>query len=136
MLFPEIVELSPTEGAFLKEVEEDLTSMGFDLSDLGGGSYAINAVPSDIEGLAPSRLISDLIHAAMEKGSAVKDEVHYELALTMARSSAVVYGQVLSSGEMTKLVDSLFACKMSNYTPDGKTVLAVLKEEELERMFR
>ncbi len=136
LLFPEIVELSPTEGAFLKEVEEDLTSMGFDLSDLGGGSYAINAVPSDIEGLAPSRLISDLIHAAMEKGSAVKDEVHYELALTMARSSAVVYGQVLSSGEMTKLVDSLFACKMSNYTPDGKAVLALLKEEELERMFR
>lgn len=136
LLFPEILELSPAEGAFLKEIEEDLNAIGFDLGDLGGGSYAINATPSGIEGLSPARLVADLIHAAMEKGSEIKDRIHYELALTLARSSSIVYGQVLSSEEMTKLVDDLFSTKMSNYTPDGKTVFVILKEEELERLFR
>ncbi len=136
MLFPEMLELSPAEGAFLKNIEEELNAIGFDLSDLGGGSYSINAAPAGIEGISPTRLVTDLLHASMEKGSDVKDQVHYELALTMARSSAIVYGQVLATEETTKLIDSLFATKMSNYTPDGKSIYTILREDELERMFR
>jgi DNA mismatch repair enzyme (predicted ATPase) len=66
----------------------------------------------------------------------VKEEVHNALALTLAKAAAIVYGQVLSNAEMTKLVDSLFACATPNYTPDGKTVLSVLKEDEIERLFK
>lgn len=36
---------------------------------------------------------------------------------------------------MNRLVDDLFAVSTPNYTPDGKTVLAVLKEDDLEKMF-
>ena len=32
--------------------------------------------------------------------------------------------------------DNLFACPSPNYTPDGKTVLTTIKEEDIERLFK
>ena len=38
--------------------------------------------------------------------------------------------------EMTGLVDGLFAVATPNYTPDGKTVLSVINEDDLEKLFK
>jgi len=136
VLFPEILELPASEAAVLTEISDDLSAIGFELTNLGGGSYAINGVPSGIEGLSPVQLIRNMLHTAMEKGNDVKEEVHNALALTLAKAAAIVYGQVLNSEEMTKLVDSLFACATPNYTPDGKIVLSMLKEDDIEKLFK
>ena len=88
-----------------------------------------------IEGLNPVELVRNMVHTAMEKGNDVKEEVRTILALTLARAAAIVYGQVLSNDEMSNLVDSLFACSTPNYTPDGRTVLATIKEEDIEKLF-
>lgn len=136
VLFPEILQLPASEAAVLQGIMDDLSAVGFDLSDLGGGSYAINGIPSGIEGLSPVDLVRNMLHTAMEKGSDVKEEIQSILALTLARAAAIVYGQVLSNEEMVSLVDNLFACPSPNYTPDGKTVLTTIKEEDIERLFK
>lgn len=136
VLFPEMLQLPASEAAILLEIMDDLYAIGFDVADLGGGSYAINGVPSGIDGLNPVQLLQNMVHTAMEKGCDVKDEVHSMLALTLAKSAAIVYGQVLSNEEMVQLVDSLFACPTPNYTPDGKTVLTVISEDEIEKFFK
>ena len=58
------------------------------------------------------------------------------LALSLAKAAAIVPGQVLTNEEMNNLVDELFALATPNYTPDGKTVLSLLKEDDLEKMFK
>ena len=136
VLFPEILQLPASEAAVLQGIMDDLAAVGFDLSNLGGGSYAINGIPSGIEGLNPVELVRNMLHTAMEKGSDVKEEIQSILALTLARAAAIVYGQVLSNEEMVSLVDNLFACPSPNYTPDGKTVLTTIKEEDIERLFK
>ena len=136
VLFPEILQLPASEAAVLQSIMDDLSAVGFDLSDLGGGSYAINGIPSGIEGLNPVELVRNMLHTAMEKGNDVKEEIQNILALTLARAAAIVYGQVLSNEEMVSLVDNLFACPSPNYTPDGKTVLTTIKEEDIERLFK
>lgn len=108
VLFPEILQLPASEAAVLQGIMDDLSAVGFDLSDLGGGSYAINGIPSGIEGLNPVELVRNMLHTAMEKGNDVKEEIQNILALTLARAAAIVYGQVLSNEEMVSLVDSLF----------------------------
>ena len=135
VLFPEIIQLPASEAAVLDGILEDLSAVGFDLSPLGGGSYAINGIPSGIEGLNPVELVRNMVHTAMEKGNDVKEEVQTILASTLARAAAIVYGQVLSNEEMSNLVDNLFACPSPNYTPDGKTVLATIKEDDIEKLF-
>ncbi len=136
MLFPDIVQCPVSEVPVLQEIMEDLSYLGFELTDLGGGSYAINGIPSGIEGLNPVELIQSMVHTAMEKGGKVKEEVQSNLALTLAKAAAIVPGQVLTNEEMNGLVDGLFAVATPNYTPDGKTVLSVLQEDELEKLFK
>lgn len=136
VLFPEIVQLPPSEVVVLQSISDDLTAIGFDLSDLGGGSFAINGVPSGIDGLSPVELVKNMIHTATEKAVDVKEEVQSILSLTLAKASAIVYGQVLSDAEMVNLVDSLFACPSPNYTPDGKVILTTLKEDEIDKRFK
>ena len=136
MLFPDIVQFPVSEVPVLQEIMEDLSYLGFELTDLGGGSYAINGIPSGIEGLNPVELIQSMVHTAMEKGGKVKEEVQSNLALTLAKAVAIVPGQVLTNEEMNGLVDGLFAVATPNYTPDGKTVLSVLQEDELEKLFK
>ena len=120
----------------LDSIMDDLSYLGFELTDLGGGSYAVNGVPAGIEGLNPTNLVQTLVHTALEKGCKVKDEVQSLLALSLAKSAAIVKGQILSDGEMNRLVDDLLTSASPNYTPDGKTALVVIQEDELEKLFK
>ena len=108
--------------------------MGFELDDLGGGSYAVNAIPTGLEGVNPLRLVQDIVAAAKEKGVSAIEEVRQSVALTMARNAAIPQGQVLNNDEMETLVNDLFACSNVNYTPDGKNVLCILKQQEIEHL--
>ena len=136
MLFPDIVQFSASEIPVLESIMEDLSYLGFELTDLGGGSYAINGVPAGIEGLRPTELVQNMVHTALEKGCKVKEEVQSMLALSLAKAASIVTGQVLSNEEMNNLVDSLLTSSSPNYTPDGKTALVVLKEDEIEKLFK
>ncbi len=135
LLFPEMLQLPASEAAMLDSIMDEIQAVGFDLSSLGGGSYAINGVPEGIEGLSPVELVRNMVHTAMEKGSDVKEEVLSHMALSLAKTAAIVYGQVLNNDEMVNLVDTLFACPVPNYTPDGQTILATIKEEDIEKLF-
>ena len=59
-----------------------------------------------------------------------------KLALSLAKAAAIVPGQILTNEEMTGLVDGVFALATPNYTPDGKTVLSVIQEVDLEKLFK
>ena len=136
MLFPDIVQFSVSEIPVLESIMEDLNYLGFELTDLGGGSYAINGIPSGIEGLNPVSLVQNMVHTAIEKGCRVKSEVQEMLALSLAKAASIVPGQVLSNEEMNQLVDELLTSAAPNFTPDGKTVLAMMGEDELEKLFK
>ena len=135
LLFPEMLTLSASQAMMMEQLLDDFAGLGFDISNMGGGSFAIQGVPGGIEGLNPSSLVGDMLAGAIEQGNVSKEEVHRALALTMARSAAIVVGQVLSPDEMTALIDELFACDMPAYTPDGKKVFAIIEENDIEKRF-
>ena len=136
MLFPEMLELSLSQAAIMESLLEDFLHLGFDISNMGGGTFAIQGVPEGIAGLAPTKLVSDMLASAMEKGGMSKEDIHRGMALTMARSAALVVGEVLSTAEMSSIVDELFACDMPGYTPDGKKTFVIIEDDEIEKMFR
>lgn len=136
LLFPEMIQLPPSEAIVLEHLQDELRALGFDLQSLGGGSYSLNAIPAGTEGLHAETLIRNIIDTAMEKGSGIGDEINNRLALALARNAAIVPGQVLSNDEMEALVDSLFACATPNYTPDGKVIITILEQDNIERLFR
>lgn len=135
MLFPEMMELSVAQASVMEALLDDFLHLGFDISNMGGGSFAIQGIPEGIAGLNPTRLVADMLASAMEKGSVAKEEVHRGMALTMARSSALVVGEVLSLAEMSALVNELFATEVPGYTPDGKKTFVALEDSNIDEMF-
>ena len=135
-LYPEIIQLTTAQVAILQNIMADLQFLGFDLSDMGNNAYSVNGIPSGIEGVNIETLIWNMLETATEKGRDVKADIHERLALSLAEAAAIPYGQVLSSLEMEQLVGDLLASVMPNYTPDGKTVISILSNDEITKRFK
>ena len=134
MLFPETVHFSAADAVILQSIMPELEAVGFELIDLGSGNYSINSVPAGIEGVNYVLLVQDLVASAHDNTSSAVEEINRSVALGLARSAAVAYGQVLTNAEMENIVNDLFACSNFNYTPDGKRVLTMLKQSEMEHL--
>lgn len=135
MLFPAIVDFTPAEETILPLLLEDLSYSGFDLSNLGGGSYSINGIPDGMEGVDCVTLLKDIVAKAIDTSCKGNEEIGDMIAFSMASAQAIPAGKVLSSEEMDHLQASLFLCSNMNLTPDGKTILSMLTDDELENRF-
>ncbi len=135
LIFPEMLRVSASEAVVLESIIEDIEILGFEINNLGGGSFSIAGIPADMEGLDAAGMIQELIHTALEKSKDVKEEVREQLAVKLANRAAIPVGQFLTPYEMHELVSTLFVSTMPNLTPDGKRVLVIKKCNEIEKMF-
>lgn len=135
VLFPEVVQFPPSYAASLEGVLEELRLLGFEITDLGGGSYAVAGVPVGLGGLDAVSLVSELVTEAVEQCGGVTERVHDILAQGLARKAATPYGEVMSNDDMDALISQLFACKMQKYTPDGKRIISLISDAEIVGKF-
>ncbi|MBQ0049465.1 MAG: DNA mismatch repair endonuclease MutL [Bacteroidales bacterium] len=136
LLFPSIFQLSASDIVLYEEVHEHLRALGFDITSLGGDSFSIQGVPAGIEGIDPVSLVTEMISSTELSGKPVAEDLQHNIALSMARKAAIPAGQVLSSTEMKALVDELFDGEEATFGPDGKTILAILPLENIEKLFK
>jgi DNA mismatch repair protein MutL len=136
MLFPEMIEFSASEEAMLPYLIEDIEALGFELSNLGNRSYAINGVPSELSNVNFIELIHGMVSKSIETGSDVKDDIRESLALSMAYASAIPYGRKMSGEEMSDIVNHLFASSSDKYTPDGKLIISVIDDPDIDKRFK
>ena len=134
VLFPEVVQFAPSAKVIVEKLLPYLQKVGFDLTDLGGNSFSVNGVPAGLEDINSVSLLQEIVADATEKGCASATDIHSTLALGMARRSAVTYGEVLGNEEMETLVNDLFASSNVNYTPDGKAILSILPQRDIEQL--
>ena len=132
LLFPESIRFSPAEAVVLEKMLPSLTTIGFDLSSLGGNTFAINGIPAGIEGIDPVLLLQQMVSEA--SGEEQLKALHATVALSLAQSVAIPYGQVLNNDEMDQLINELFACANVNYTPSGKAILSIMPQTDIERI--
>ena len=133
LLFPEMVELSSAEAVLMTDLLPSLTTLGFEVTPIGPTTYAVNGVPAGLEGLQPENLLRDILTDATEHISNLSP-LTSNLSLSLARHAAIPYGQLLSNDEMDTLVNDLFACENVNYTPDGRAILCILPQHDIEQL--
>ena len=136
VLFPEMIQLTSAEASSLSEIAEDMEALGFELSDLGNNAFAIQGIPSELQNVDAVALIHSLIDKNMETGSNIQEQVHESLALSMANFTAIPAGKSLSEEEMLLMVNQLFACQLPNHTPDGKSIITVISDDEIEKKLK
>lgn len=134
-LFPDTIHFSASDKVVVEAVMPELQNIGFELTPNEEGDYTITAVPSGLDGLDYVALVQDIVASAREKTTSAIDDINHSIALELARNAAVTYGQVLTNAEMENIVNSLFACSNFSYTPDGKKILTMLRQTDLEQLF-
>lgn len=135
LLFPQRLTLPPSEAVAFEKMMQDLQSVGFEVSSLGGGDFSVLGTPAGTEGLDASELLQEILQDALDGKSDAADGIRHRIALTLARRAAMPVGEYLSGAEMSALVDQLFSTGTPNFTPDGQTVLVILAAENIEKLF-
>ncbi|MBQ8099168.1 MAG: DNA mismatch repair endonuclease MutL [Bacteroidaceae bacterium] len=136
LLFPELIQIPVSQAPQFSDALPEMEHLGFEVSNLGGGSYAINGVPSGVDDQHPSDLVNEIVEVIINKEGLPKEKVYHRVALALARRNAIRVGTHLSGEEMKNLIDELFMCAAPNFTPDGRNVVVILQNERLDALFR
>ena len=134
LLFPELLELSPSDAALLTGILDDVRALGFDITPLGGGSFSIVGTPSGQTN--PLAVVQQMVESVKMQDGGHADALHHQLALVLARNNAIEVGEVLTPVQMETLIGDLFLCDNPNLSPNGKTILTILQQEQIDKMFR
>lgn len=135
VLFPEILHLSVPQELILEELQAQVELIGFNLANLGGNDWSINAVPAGVEGIDVKDLLLQVIDSIIAGGESLADKVLEHIALTVAEKAAIPYGRTLSQEEIDSLLGDLLGLQQPNYTPSGKTIICTMTMDQITRMF-
>ena len=135
VLFPEVLKLTTSQNIILKELEPEMEKIGFNLAQLSGNNWSINAVPAGMENVNIKDTILQVIDEVSMGGTSITTKVYESIALRVAKSAAIPYGKTMLQEEMDTLLSKLLCLPNPNYTPDGKTIISVLSNDQLEKMF-
>jgi len=134
ILFPESIEMNPSDFALMQDLEEDFRSIGFDITPFGKSTYVVNGLPGDVKDANPKSLIEGLLEEFKENLSNKIDR-RENLAKSLSNQTAIKSGQKLSKEEMEMLVSELFLCEKPTVDPSGNKTLWNIDNSELMDKF-
>ena len=135
LLFPEVISLSPDDMVLVEQITGDLRAIGFDLEQLSPDSYSIQGVPAQMADQSPVPVLQQIIEKVRSRGADRQSEWREQIALSLAQSTAIPLGKSLNEQEMRQIVGDLMQLPSHRITPDGKTIVSLLTNEEIEKRF-
>jgi DNA mismatch repair protein MutL len=104
LLFPDRLELTPSEQIGINRHETVLRSLGFDWSELGEGSYVVRAVPALVANARATGLFEDALRALENGGEDPLDSALRALAERAATSN----GEALETEAAERIVANVW----------------------------
>ena len=135
LLFPEVLSLQPDEMVLIGQLLPDLHAIGFDLEQLGPDSYSIQGVPAQIASQSPLPVLQDILQQVRSRGADTRQEWRKQIALSLAESAAITSGKALTDSEMRDIVTRLMNLSDYRHTAEGKTIVSLVTDEELNKRF-
>ena len=134
-LFPVTLEVTPADSVLINELLPDLHLLGYQVEPFGNNTFVIQGSPADVndgnEKASLEKMLEQYKHFSMDVSFSKREK----LLRSMAWQQSVKAGTFLAEKEINFLVEDLFACEISNTTPNGKPVFLEFKKDELDKMF-
>jgi DNA mismatch repair protein MutL len=134
-LFPRTITLPPADSVLLKEMLPLINLLGFDIQELGQHVFVINGLPAELAGKKDELLLLESLLEQFRENTALQLDHTDNLARSMAKSTAVRRGTVMSTIEMQSLIDRLFACSTPYKSPSGRLCFITFELDELAKRF-
>ncbi len=136
LLVPVVVEVSPSEMAWLTTSQELLAAEGLLVEPFGPASIAVNGVPTVLAKLDCKKLVRSLLVGDEVAGAEPLRHVVAERFHSMACRSAVMSGDRLSDAEIQSLLVEAATLEHPHNCPHGRPTVLTFSTAELERYFR
>lgn len=132
LLFPESMHLDNSAAKRLDEMQEELKTAGFEISNENEGRFMLHALPAEI---ADQDGIS-IIEQILEKVEifSLDEDINTIIAETLAVQGSIKKHQELSEDEMKSIITRLLKCETSQYSPRGKKIMTIMSEKELSKL--
>ena len=137
LLFPITIELSGSEFLKVKNEEDHLRDLGFDIEEFGLNTFIIKGHPTWLrEGYEEEsiRRIIDLIVGGISKIDPVK--FNEAVAITLACKMSIKANMHISHEAQEELLKELCACDNPYNCPHGRPTIIKFSNYDLERMFK
>lgn len=136
ILFPTTLQFSGSDKALLQELLPGLQSLGFDLEEFGQNAFIVHGLPVDWrETESIQAFIESLLRQNLEESDR-KTNHREKLARHYARYQSIRSGQRLSPEEMQHLIDRLFACEDSAWSPFGGSCYTTFELGEIRKRLK
>ena len=135
LLYPETLSLEAQEVAMLYDLRDEFLAVGFDFNFDNFKSPVLKGIPPYLDKDRSMDVILDILGCYKQEYGNIQSSIKDILAKSLSRNEAIKAGRKLSEKEMETLIDSLFATKEPNYSPDGKPTIVVVPIEEIEKKF-
>jgi DNA mismatch repair protein MutL len=135
LLIPDTVEMPARDAARVRQHLDLFAELGFGLSEFGGNSFVVDAVPACFQGAPVRTLITDMAGSLEQAGLRGGREAREDAMAQAACRTAVGCRQHLSLDEIERLVVDLAQCEMPYTSPRGRPTLIFTSTKELHRKF-
>ncbi len=136
VLFPITIELNPSDYSLAMDIKKEIVALGFDFDIFGKNSLVINGIPADITAVNEKEVFEGLIEQYKLNKEKLELKTQENLAMSMARYTALKEGKILNLEEQRSIIDQLFGCKNPNYSPFGESTYFILGIEQVENNFK
>jgi len=134
-LFPKYIELNKGDFQLMNEMIKEIKLLGFDIDIFGKNSVIINGIPSGSEEIDEKYLIESFIEELKLNNEKLSDDKNENIIRSFAKRCRVSEEKKLEINEMKSLIDQLFSCNISNYTPDGRKIFIQINKEQINNLF-
>ena len=135
LLRPYMPELSPHQLYLLRENENVLREMGFDIERLGDDSYVIRAIPVVFHGMIGEDELIEVMTQLVEERGKREDQIKVLFSTAACRAS-IKAGEKLSYEDMREIVERLKIAKIPFTCPHGRPTMIRLSKKEIEKRFK
>ena len=134
-LFPKYIELNKGDFQLMNEMIKEIKLLGFDIDIFGKNSVIINGIPSGSEEIDEKYLIESFIEELKLNNEKLSYNKNENIIRSFAKRCRVSEEKKLEINEMKSLIDQLFSCDISNYTPDGQKIFTQINKEQINNLF-
>ncbi|PIQ19719.1 MAG: DNA mismatch repair protein MutL [Cytophagales bacterium CG18_big_fil_WC_8_21_14_2_50_42_9] len=135
LLFPAVVQFSPSDFVIVQELAAELKALGFVYSDFGNYTVMVNGIPADVPPGREKELLEELIEQYQKDRTDLVLDKRENMARAMAKRVASRLVGRMTELEINALVDKLFGTQVPNYTPSGQKTLVMMELNQLENLF-
>ena len=134
-LFPKYIEFNNSDFQLIKEMLNDIKSIGFNIDVFGKNSVIINGVPTGLDDINEEEIIEGFIEEIKKNNQNLKAEKKEIILKSFSRKAKIINNKRLNHKEMESIIDRLFACANPKYSPDGELNFVELSDDKIKNLF-